>query len=231
MLMVRGTKNSKRFAGLYDLGCMYDVVSAVNMVKEMTFTKFDASVDVAIKLNVDPKKGDQMIRGTVVLPNGVGKQNRILVVCSNVDDEKVKNSGADYIGSDDILKKIESGWCDFDVLITTPDMMARVGRLGKILGPRGLMPNPKSGTITQDVEKTVKEFKVGRVEYRVDKFGVVHNSIGKVSFSNEKLVENVRSLVSAIIKSRPSTVKGNFIESLSISSTMSRGVFVKYNAL
>ena len=231
MLMVRGTKNSKRFAGLYDLGCMYDVVSAVNMVKEMTFTKFDASVDVAIKLNVDPKKSDQMIRGTVVLPNGVGKQNRILVVCSNVDDEKVKNSGADYVGSDDILKKIESGWCDFDVLITTPDMMARVGRLGKILGPRGLMPNPKSGTITQDVEKTVKEFKVGRVEYRVDKFGVVHNSIGKVSFSNEKLVENVRSLVSAIIKSRPSTVKGNFIESLSISSTMSRGVFVKYNAL
>ncbi len=220
------TKNDKKYSNLYDLKKTYKLEEGIEIVKKITFTKFDASFDVAVRLNIDPKKTDHMIRGTVVLPHGIGKNARILVICDSSSEKLAKDSGTDYVGSDEYLKKIEEGWCDFDLLITTPGMMVKVGRLGRFLGPKGLMPNPKSGTVTTDIEKTVKEFKLGRVEYRTDKYGIIHNSVGKVSFDSAKLIENIKTLIEVILKSKPSSVKGNFIESISLSSTMSKGVFV-----
>ena len=180
------TKNQKKVEGLYDLKQKYKIDEAVEMVKNLTFTKFDASIDIAVHLNVDPKKADQMLRGTVVLPNGTGKVKRVLVLCSGDKIQDALDAGADFAGNDDYIKKIQDGWFDFDVIVTMPAMMAKVGKLGKILGPKGLMPNPKSGTITTDVVKAVKDIKLGKIEYRVDKFGVIHNSVGRVSFENKK---------------------------------------------
>lgn len=220
------SKNQKKFEGLYDLKQKYKIDDAIEMVKKMTFTKFDASMDVAIHLNVDPRKADQMLRGTVVLPNGTGKVKRVLVLCSGDKIQEALDAGADYAGNDDYLNKIQNGWFDFDIIVTMPAMMAKVGRLGKILGPKGLMPNPKSGTITMDIAKAVKDIKLGKIEYRVDKFGIIHNSIGRVSFENEKIAKNVKELVSTLIKAKPASVKGVFVKSISLSSTMSKGVFV-----
>lgn len=220
------SKNQKKFEGLYDLKQKYKIDDAIEMVKKMTFTKFDASMDVAIHLNVDPRKADQMLRGTVVLPNGTGKVKRVLVLCSGDKIQEALDAGADYAGNDDYLNKIQNGWFDFDIIVTMPAMMAKVGRLGKILGPKGLMPNPKSGTITMDIAKAVKDIKLGKIEYRVDKFGIIHNSIGRVSFDNEKIAKNVKELVSTLIKAKPASVKGVFVKSISLSSTMSKGVFV-----
>ena len=220
------SKNQKKFEGLYDLKQKYKIDDAIEMVKKMTFTKFDASMDVAIHLNVDPRKADQMLRGTVVLPNGTGKVKRVLVLCSGDKIQEALDAGADYAGNDDYLNKIQNGWFGFDIIVTMPAMMAKVGRLGKILGPKGLMPNPKSGTITMDIAKAVKDIKLGKIEYRVDKFGIIHNSIGRVSFENEKIAKNVKELVSTLIKAKPASVKGVFVKSISLSSTMSKGVFV-----
>lgn len=223
------TKNQKKVEGLYDLKQKYKIDDAVEMVKNLTFTKFDASIDIAVHLNVDPKKADQMLRGTVVLPNGTGKVKRVLVLCSGDKIQDALDAGADFAGNDDYIKKIQDGWFDFDVIVTMPAMMAKVGKLGKILGPKGLMPNPKSGTITTDVVKAVKDIKLGKIEYRVDKFGVIHNSVGRVSFENKKLIENVKELISTLIKAKPASVKGVYIKSISLSSTMSKGVFVSHD--
>jgi large subunit ribosomal protein L1 len=223
------TKNQKKVEGLYDLKQKYKIDEAVEMVKNLTFTKFDASIDIAVHLNVDPKKADQMLRGTVVLPNGTGKVKRVLVLCSGDKIQDALDAGADFAGNDDYIKKIQDGWFDFDVIVTMPAMMAKVGKLGKILGPKGLMPNPKSGTITTDVVKAVKDIKLGKIEYRVDKFGVIHNSVGRVSFENKKLVENVKELISTLIKAKPASVKGVYIKSISLASTMSKGVFVSHD--
>lgn len=223
------TKNQKKVEGLYDLKQKYKIDDAVEMVKNLTFTKFDASIDIAVHLNVDPKKADQMLRGTVVLPNGTGKVKRVLVLCSGDKIQDALDAGADFAGNDDYIKKIQDGWFDFDVIVTMPAMMAKVGKLGKILGPKGLMPNPKSGTITTDVVKAVKDIKLGKIEYRVDKFGVIHNSVGRVSFENKKLVENVKELISTLIKAKPASVKGVYIKSISLASTMSKGVFVSHD--
>jgi large subunit ribosomal protein L1 len=223
------TKNQKKVEGLYDLKQKYKIDDAVEMVKNLTFTKFDASIDIAVHLNVDPKKADQMLRGTVVLPNGTGKVKRVLVLCSGDKIQDALDAGADFAGNDDYIKKIQDGWFDFDVIVTMPAMMAKVGKLGKILGPKGLMPNPKSGTITTDVVKAVKDIKLGKIEYRVDKFGVIHNSVGRVSFENKKLIENVKELISTLIKAKPASVKGVYIKSISLASTMSKGVFVSHD--
>jgi large subunit ribosomal protein L1 len=196
------------------------------MVKNLTFTKFDASMDIAVHLNVDPRKADQMLRGTVVLPNGTGKVKKVLVVCSGDKVQEALDAGADFAGNDDYLKKIQDGWFDFDVIVTMPAMMVKVGKLGKVLGPKGLMPNPKSGTITTEVAKAVRDIKFGKIEYRVDKFGGIHNSIGRVSFDNQKIIANVKELIATLIKAKPASVKGIYIKSISLSSTMSKGVFV-----
>lgn len=223
------TKNQKRFKDLYDLKQKYKIDDAVEMVKNLTFTKFDSSVDIAVHLNVDPRKADQMLRGTVVLPNGTGKKKKVLVLCSGDKIQEALDAGADFAGNDEYIRQIQEGWFDFDIIVTMPTMMAKVGKLGKILGPKGLMPNPKSGTITLDVAKAVKDIKSGKIEYRVDKFGVIHNSIGRISFESKKLVENVRELISTLIKAKPASVKGVYIKSISLSSTMSRGVFVSHD--
>ena len=227
--MRRLTKNQKKFKDLYDLKQKYKIDDAVEMVKSLTFTKFDSSVDIAVHLNVDPRKADQMLRGTVVLPNGTGKKRRVLVLCSGDKIQEALDAGADFAGNDEYIKQIQEGWFDFDIIVTMPTMMAKVGKLGKILGPKGLMPNPKSGTITLDVAKAVKDIKLGKIEYRVDKFGVIHNSVGRISFESKKLVENVKELISTLVKAKPASVKGVYIKSISLSSTMSRGVFVSHD--
>lgn len=203
-----------------------NIANAVDFVKKNSFAKFDESIDIAVNLNIDSKKTDQTIRGTLVLPNGNGSKKRILVICNEGDEEKCKKNGADYAGSDDIIEKIKSGWTDFDIIITVPSMMGKVGLLGKILGPKGLMPNPKTGGITNDLEKTLKEIKKGRIELKNDSYGILHNCIGKVSFESDKIIENFNFYISSLNKLKPSTVKGSFINTVSISSTMGKGVFV-----
>ncbi|AXI24600.1 ribosomal protein uL1 [Cardinium endosymbiont of Sogatella furcifera] len=204
----------------------YNLNEAVQLVQKNTFTKFDASMDVAVRLGVDPKKSDQMVRGTVLLPHGTGKSCRILVLCTADKEQEAKQAGADYVGLDDYIEKIAAGWTDVDVIITMPTVMIKLGKLGKILGPRGLMPNPKVGTVTMDVAKMVQEVKSGKVSFKVDKYGIVHSSVGRVSFSQEKIVENVMELLRAIVKLKPASSKGLYVNSISLSSTMSRGVFV-----
>ncbi|WP_419241912.1 50S ribosomal protein L1 [Cardinium endosymbiont of Nabis limbatus] len=205
---------------------VYNLNEAVQLVQKSTFTKFDASMDIAVRLGVDPKKSDQMVRGTVSLPHGTGKSCRILVLCTADKEQEAKQAGADYVGLDDYIEKIAAGWTDVDVIVTMPTVMIKLGKLGKILGPRGLMPNPKVGTVTMDVAKMVKEVKSGKVSFKVDKYGIVHSSIGRVSFPQEKIVENVTELLRAIVKLKPASSKGLYINSISLSSTMSRGVFV-----
>lgn len=201
-----------------------DIVEAMQIVKNMTTTKFDASVDVAVRLGVDPRHADQMVRGAVVLPHGIGKTVRVLVFAQGDREKEARDAGADFVGADDLVQKIQEGWFDFDKVIATPDMMGKVGRLGRVLGPRGLMPNPKVGTVTADVARAVKETKAGRVEFRVERAGIVHAPVGRASFSAEALAENFKALLDLLNKLRPATLKGQYIRSVSISSTMSPGV-------
>ncbi len=220
------TKNQKNAAAKYDATKEYALVDAARIVKDITFTKFDASVDIDVRLGVDPKKSDQMVRGIVALPHGTGKDVRVLVLCTPDKVQEAKDAGADHAGLDDYIQKIEGGWVDVDVIITMPTVMAKVGKLGKILGPRNLMPNPKSGTVTLEVGKAVKEVKAGKIDFKVDKYGIVHTSIGKVSFSPEKLVENAQEVIATIAKLKPASAKGTYVKSITLSSTMSKGVTV-----
>ena len=201
-----------------------DIVEAMQIVKDMTTTKFDASVDVAVRLGVDPRHADQMVRGAVVLPHGIGKTVRVLVFAQGEKEKEAREAGADFVGADDLVQKITEGWFDFDKVIATPDMMGKVGRLGRVLGPRGLMPNPKVGTVTTDIARAVKETKAGRVEFRVEKAGIVHAPVGRASFSAEALSENFKARLDLLNKLRPASTKGQYIRSVTISSTMSPGV-------
>jgi len=220
------TKNQKNAAAKYDATKEYSLADAARIVKEISFTKFDSSVDIDVRLGVDPKKSDQMVRGIVALPHGTGKDVRVLVLCTPDKAQEAKDAGADHVGLDEYIQKIEGGWVDVDVIITMPTVMAKVGKLGKVLGPRNLMPNPKSGTVTLDVGKAVKDVKSGKIDFKVDKYGIVHTSIGKTSFSPEKLVENAQEVISIIAKLKPASAKGTYVRSITLSSTMSTGVGV-----
>ena len=224
--MARITKNRKAVVAKYNPENEYSLEDAAKVLKEITFTKFDASVDVDIRLGVDPKKSDQMVRGVVTLPHGLGKTVRVLVLCSPDKAQEAKDAGAEHVGLDDYIQKIEGGWTDIDVIITMPTVMAKVGKLGKVLGPRGLMPNPKSGTVTLEVGKAVKEVKAGKVDFKIDKQGIIHASIGKASFSPEKIKDNAAELINTVVKLKPASSKGTYIQSVTLSSTMSPGVRV-----
>ncbi len=206
----------------------YDLTEGLNLIKENAPAKFNESVDVAVKLGVDPRKADQNIRGSVVLPKGSGKKFRILVFAKGEKEKEARDAGAEFVGADDLVKKIQDGWVDFDRVVATPDMMGSVGKLGRVLGPRGLMPNPKIGTVTFDIKKAIEEIQAGKVDFRVDKVGIVHASIGKVSFSAEDLVENLNALMSALIRMKPASSKGAYVNGVSLSSTMGVGVKVSY---
>lgn len=224
-------KRSKKYEEAFskiEKGKVYSKEEAVKLVKETSISKFDGSVEVAMRLNLDTKKADQQLRGAIVLPKGTGKNIRVLVIAKGENAEKAKNAGADYVGDVDMIEKIEKeNWFDFDTMIATPDMMPLLGKIGRVLGPRGLMPNPKTGTVTMDVEKAVNEVKAGRVEYRTDSFGNIHGIIGKVSFSGEDLLANLDAFVAAILKVKPATVKGEYVKNISISSTMGPGIKVE----
>ena len=224
--MSKLTKNQKIALSKIEAGKTYTLAEAAEKVKEITFTKFDASFDIDVRLGVDPRKADQMVRGVVSLPNGTGKEVRVLVLCNPDAEAAAKEAGADYVGLDEYIEKIKGGWTDVDVIITQPGIMGKIGALGRILGPRGLMPNPKSGTVTMDVAKAVKEVKQGKIDFKVDKNGIVHASIGKVSFSAEKMVENAKEFINTLIKLKPATAKGTYIKSIYLSSTMSPGIKV-----
>jgi large subunit ribosomal protein L1 len=204
----------------------YSVEEAVSLVKEMATAKFNEAVDIAVRLGVDPKKADQAVRGTVALPHGIGKAVRVLVLAKPPKDEEARKAGADHVGFQDYIQKIQGGWADVDVIIATPDTMAEVGKLGKVLGPRGLMPNPKSGTVTMDVGRAVTEVKAGKIEFRVDKAGIVHAIVGKTNFDREKLVENVQAFLNTVVRAKPSSAKGQYIRSIALSSTMSPSVLI-----
>jgi large subunit ribosomal protein L1 len=209
----------------------YTINDAVTAVKEAATAKFSEAVDIAVRLGVDPKKADQAIRGTVALPHGIGKQVRVLVITKPPKDEEAKAAGADFVGYKDYLEKIQQGWADVDVIIATPDVMGDLGKLGKVLGPRGLMPNPKSGTVTAEVGKAVKEIKAGKIEFRVEKAGIVHATIGKANFEKEKLVENIHAFLNTIVRLKPATAKGTYVKSIAISSTMGPGVHINRSEL
>src|SRR5687767_8348754 len=204
----------------------YQLHEAVELAKEIAFAKFDETVELTMVLGVDPRKADQMVRGTVVLPHGLGKTKRVLVIANAEKQQEAKDAGADEVGAEDAIDRIKGGWLDFDAVIATPDMMRLVGQLGKVLGPRGLMPNPKTGTVTNDVTKAVQETKAGKVEYRVDKTGVIHVGVGKVSFENDKLRENAKALLDAVVKAKPATAKGKYVKKVNLASTMSPGVLL-----
>ncbi|MDE6077583.1 MAG: 50S ribosomal protein L1 [Muribaculaceae bacterium] len=221
------TKNQKLALSKIEPGKAYTLAEAAEKVKEITFTKFDSSFDIDVRLGVDPRKADQMVRGVVSLPHGTGKQVRVLVLCTPDAEAAAKEAGADYVGLDEYLNKIKGGWTDVDVIITQPSVMGKLGPLGRILGPRGLMPNPKSGTVTMDVAKAVKEVKQGKIDFKVDKTGIVHASIGKVSFTPEQMRDNAKEFINTLIKLKPATAKGTYIKSIYLSSTMSPGVKVE----
>ena len=222
--MSKLTKNRKTALAKVETDKVYKLSEAAALVKEITFTKFDASVDVDVRLGVDPRKANQMVRGVVTLPHGTGKQVRVLVLCTPDKENEAKEAGADYVGLDEYVEKIKGGWTDVDVIITTPNVMGKVGALGRILGPRGLMPNPKTGTVTMEVGKAVSEVKAGKIDFKVDKFGIVHTSIGKVSFTAEQLVDNAKEFLQTINKLKPSAAKGTYVLSIYLSSTMSPGL-------
>jgi large subunit ribosomal protein L1 len=224
--MAKLTKNQKVAYAKVDLNKAYTLQEASKLVKEISFTKFDASVDLSVRLGVDPRKANQMVRGIVTLPHGTGKTVRVLVLCTPDKEQEAKDAGADFVGLDEYIQKIEGGWTDVDIIITMPSVMAKVGKLGKILGPRNLMPNPKTGTVTNDVGKAVTEVKAGKIDFKVDKTGIIHASIGKVSFDAQKLSDNAHELLSTIVKLKPSAAKGTYMKSISISSTMSPGIAV-----
>jgi large subunit ribosomal protein L1 len=220
------TKKRKAANAKIDPSKIYSLKEASNLVKEINTTKFDASVDLHIRLGVDPKKADQAVRGTVTLPHGTGKTKRVLVLCTPDKENDAKNAGADFVGLDEFIQKIESGWTDIDVIVATPAVMPKIGKLGKVLGPRNLMPNPKTGTVTNDVAAAVTEVKGGKIAFKVDKAGIVHASIGRVSFGPEKIAENSQELINAIIKLKPATAKGTYLKGLSMASTMSPGITI-----
>lgn len=223
--MAQGKRYKKSAEGV-DAKKLYTIEQAVEVISKTQKTKFDETIDVAVRLGVDPKHADQMVRGSTMLPNGTGKTVRVAVIARAEKEAEAKAAGADHFGSDDLIDKIKDGWFEFDKLIATPDMMSKVGKIGTVLGPRGLMPNPKTGTVTTDITKTVKEIKAGRVEYKVDKAGIVHTIVGKLSFDSKKLGENLSSLMESIVKAKPSTAKGVYIKSITISSTMGPGVSI-----
>jgi len=225
--MGRITKNKKLALEKLEKGKIYTLKEASALVKEIAFTKFDASVDIDVRLGVDPRKANQMVRGVVTLPHGTGKEVRVLALVTPEKEQEARDAGADYVGLDDYVDKIKGGWTDVDVIITMPPVMGKVGALGRILGPRGLMPNPKSGTVTMDIGKAVAEVKAGKIDFKVDKFGIVHTSVGKVSFDPQKLVENATEFVNTLIKLKPSAAKGTYVKSIYVSSTMSPGIQVE----
>lgn len=229
--MSKLTKNQKLAAEKIEEGKSYSLKEASALVKEITTTKFDASVDIDVRLGVDPRKANQMVRGVVSLPNGTGKQTRVLVLCTSDVEAAAKEAGADYVGLDEFIEKIKGGWTDFDVMITMPSIMGKIGALGRVLGPRGLMPNPKSGTVTNEIGKAVAEVKAGKIDFKVDKFGIVHSSIGKVSFDAEKIAENAKEFIAIINKLKPSSAKGTYIKSVFLSSTMSKGLKIDTKSL
>lgn len=224
--MAKLTKKIKEALSKYDATQAYSLEKAAEILKEISYTKFDASVDIDVRLGVDPRKADQMVRGVVALPHGTGKDVRVLVLCSPDKVEEAKAAGADHVGLDDYIAKIESGWTDIDVIITMPTVMAKLGRLGRVLGPRGLMPNPKSGTVTLEVGKAVNEVKAGKIDFKVDKTGIIHTSIGKVSFGADKIVDNALEVINMLIKLKPSSAKGTYVKSINLSSTMSPGIII-----
>ena len=225
------TKNQKKAKEIYDADQEYSLSDASKIVKDITFTKFDSSVDLDIRLGVDPRKADQMVRGIVALPNGTGKDQKVLVLCTPDKEEEAKAAGADFVGLDNLIKDIEGGWLDFDVMVTMPACMAKIGRLGRVLGPRGLMPNPKAGTVTPDVAKAVKEIKSGKIDFKVDKFGIIHASIGRSSFSQEQIKENAEELIQVISKLKPASAKGTYFKSINLSSTLSTGVKIDKSSI
>ncbi|MFO7879395.1 MAG: 50S ribosomal protein L1 [Bacteroidota bacterium] len=222
--MAKKTKNRKQVIEKIEAEKKYPIDEAAKLVKEVTTTKFDASVDMDFRLGVDPRKADQMVRGITTLPHGTGKEVKVLVLCTPEKEEEAKNAGADYVGLDDYIEKIQEGWTDMDVIITMPPVMAKIGRLGRILGPRGLMPNPKSGTVTMDIGKAVEEVKKGKIDFKVDKYGIIHISIGKVSFTPEQIRDNAKEIAQTIAKLKPASSKGTYMMSVHISSTMSPGI-------
>jgi len=229
--MAKLSKKRKAAEEKIEVDKLYKLNEAMALIKEINTTKFDSSVDLHIRLGVDPRKADQALRGTVVLPNGTGKTKRVLVLCTSDKEDEAKEAGADFYGLEEYVKKIQGGWTDIDVIIATPNVMAQVGKVGRILGPRGLMPNPKTGTVTPNVGNAVKDVKGGKVEFRVDKFGIIHNSIGRVSFSPEKLAENAQEVLSTIISLKPSSAKGIYMKSVTIASTMSPGLKIDTSSL
>ena len=224
--MSKLTKNQKAAQAKVDFNKVYKLDEAAALVKDITFTKFDASVDIDIRLGVDPRKSNQMVRGVVTLPHGTGKTVRVLVLCTPDKENEAKAAGADYVGLDEYVEKIKGGWTDVDVIICTPNVMAKVGALGRILGPRGLMPNPKTGTVTMEVGKAVTEVKAGKIDFKVDKYGIVHTSIGKVSFTPEQIIDNAKEFISTVVKLKPAASKGTYVLSVYLSSTMSPGIAV-----
>ena len=228
--MTKYTKNRKVALEKIEEGKLYRLIEAAGLVKEISTTKFDASLDLDIRLGIDPRKSNQMVRGVVTLPNGTGKETRVLVLCTPDKEEEAKNAGADFAGLDEYVDKIKGGWTDVDVIITMPQVMGKVGPLGRVLGPRGLMPNPKSGTVTTDIGKAVSEVKKGKIDFKVDKYGIIHTSIGKVSFEPQKIVENAREFINTVVKLKPASAKGTYIESIYLSSTMSPAIKIDAKA-
>ena len=222
--MSKLTKNQKIVLDKYDPAKQYKLSEACEIVKDVTYTKFDASIELSMNLGVDPRKANQMVRGVVTLPNGTGKQTRVLVLCTPDKETEAKEAGADYVGLDEYIEKIKGGWTDVDVIICTPSVMAKVGAIGRILGPRGLMPNPKTGTVTMEIGNAVKEVKAGKIDFKVDKTGIVHAAIGKASFTAQQICENAQELISAVMKLKPQSLKGTYLKSASICSTMSPGI-------
>ncbi len=224
--MAKLTKTRKEVLEKFDKNAVYSLPEAIKVVKDISRTKFDASVDLDVRLGVDPRKANQMVRGTVTLPHGTGKTVRVLVLCTPDKEEEAKAAGADFVGLDDYVEQIKKGWTDFDVVVTLPSVMPKIGPLGRILGPRGLMPNPKTGTVTMEVGKAVQDVKAGKIDFKVDKYGIIHASVGKVSFTEDKLADNARELIHTIMKLKPTAAKGTYVKSIYLSSTMSPGVHV-----
>lgn len=222
--MTKLTKNKKAVLAKYDKNKVYTLKEATEVVKAITYTKFDASVDIDVKLGVDPRQANQMVRGSVSLPHGTGKSVKVLVLCTPDKEEEAKNAGADFVGLDDYIEKISGGWVDVDVIITMPSIMGKLGRLGKILGPRNLMPNPKTGTVTMDIAKAVQDVKAGKIDFKVDKTGIIHTAIGKVSFNPDKIFDNAKEVIDTIGKLKPSASKGTYFKSITMSSSMSPGI-------
>ena len=222
--MAKLTKNQKAVVAKYEPSKLYEISEACGILKDITFTKFDASVELHVNLGVDPRKANQMVRGVVTLPNGTGKVVRVLVLCTPDKENEAKEAGADYVGLDDYIEKIKGGWTDVDVIICTPSVMGKVGPIGRILGPRGLMPNPKTGTVTMDIASAVKDVKAGKIDFKVDKTGIVHCAVGKISFTQEKIYENVKAVLSAIVKLKPQALKGPYMKGAAVCTTMSPAV-------